>query len=149
MSDTIIASSILGGCGLIITIVFNYKNNQLSNHKMQKELFTEFNKRYNDLNDNLNLLGSSSIDDFSKWFSDEDRIKIKATIYDFFNLCSEEYYWKKEGRIPQKVWNSWYKGMNDIYNRSELISKMWDDECENEGYKSYYIDKKDAFFKLR
>lgn len=148
MSEAVIVSSILGGFGLLITLFYNYKNTQLSNHKMQKELFTEFNKRYNELNDNLNFLGSSSSEDFANWFLEGDRIKIKATIYDFFNLCSEEYYWKKEGRIPQKVWDSWNKGMNDIYNRSGLIQQMWEDECKNDGYKSYYIDKKDAFFKL-
>ena len=149
MSEAVIISSILGGCGLLITLFYNYKNTQLANHKMQKELFTEFNKRYNELNDNLNLLGNSSSEYFSDWFQDEDKIKIKASIYDFFNLCAEEYYWKKEGRIPKKVWNSWYKGMNDIYNRSQLIQQMWDDECKNDGYKSYYIHKKEAFFKLR
>jgi hypothetical protein len=149
MSEAVIISSILGGCGLIITIIYNYKNTQLANHKMQKELFTEFNKRYNELNDNLNLLSSSTLEDFSNWFLPEDRVKIKATIYDFFNLCSEEYYWKNEGRIPKKVWKSWERGMNDIYNRSEVIKTMWEEECQNNGFISYYIDKKDAFFKLR
>jgi hypothetical protein len=148
MSEAVIVSGILGGCGLLITLIYNYKNTQLSNHKMQKELFTEFNKRYNELNDNLNLLGDSSLTYFSEWFLPEDQVKIKGSIYDFFNLCSEEYYWKMEGRIPEKVWKSWVRGMNDIYNRSEVIRKMWDEECENKGYISYYIDKKDTFFKL-
>lgn len=149
MSEAVIISGILGGCGLLITLTYNYKNTQLANHKMQKELFTEFNKRYNDLNDDLNLLSNSSLAHFTAWFLPEDQIRIKATIYDFFNLCAEEYYWHKKKRIPTKVWISWEKGMNDIYNRSEVIQKMWDEECQNGSHISYYIEKKNDFFKLR
>lgn len=148
MTEAVIVSSILGGCGLIITIIYNYNNYKLVNHKMQKELFAEFNQRYNELNGDLNLLGNSSPSTFSHFFLAEDQARIRGVIYDFFNLCSEEYYWKKEGRIPKKVWVSWEKGMNDIYNRSEVIQKLWEEECENGGYFSYYINKKDAFFKL-
>lgn len=149
MSEAVVISSILGGSGLTITIIYNYCNYKLANHKMQKELFAEFNKRYNELNGDLNILGSSSPSTFSDFFLPEDQTRIKGVIYDFFNLCAEEYYWKKEGRIPSKVWISWQKGMNDIYNRSEVIQKLWDEECQNKGYTSYYIDKKDTFLKLR
>jgi hypothetical protein len=53
MSDTVIASSIIGGCGLIITFIYNQYNRKLSNDKMNKELFSELNARYDKFNDSL------------------------------------------------------------------------------------------------
>ena len=149
MNDTIIASSIIGLCGLIITHMHNKKNTKLANHKMQKELFTEFNMRYDKLNNDLNYICSTSNLFFENFDMGEDTKRLEGAINDFFNLCAEEYYWYSKKRIPKRVWKCWEKGMNDIYNKSEIIQKKWDDECENEGYVSYYIDKKDAFFKLR
>ena len=151
MSDAIIVSSILGVCGLIITYAYNKKNTKLANHKMHKELFTEFNARYDKLNDDLEIICSKNmnIDDFNKLNSGYNNYKYTATIIDFFNLCAEEYYWYSKKRISKRVWKSWEKGMNDIYNKSEVIQALWDNECKNEGYISYYIDKKDTFFKLR
>jgi hypothetical protein len=149
MSEGVIISSILGGCGLLITIIYNWKNTMLANHKMHKELFTEFNKRYDNLNGDLNYICSISKDFFLEFNMAEDTQRLEGIIYDFFNLCAEEHYWNRKKRIPKRVWRSWEKGMNDIYNKSEVIRHYWDEECKNEGYLSYYIDRKDEFFKLR
>lgn len=115
---------------------------------MQKELFTEFNKRYDEINNDLNNLGNATVIEFRTIFTIEQNKKIKQSIYDFFNLCAEEHYWYSKKRIPKKVWISWEKGMNDIYNRSEVIQTIWEEECKDNGHISYYINKKDEFFKL-
>ena len=47
---------ILGGIGVYITFKYNSANRKLNHEKMEKELFTEFNKRYDHLNDTLSLL---------------------------------------------------------------------------------------------
>lgn len=149
MSETIIATSIIGICGLIITYAFNKKNTRLAKHKMQKELFTEFNSRYDKLNSDLNYITSLSYESFKTFDLGQESIRQRGIINDFFNLCAEEYYWYSKKRIPKRVWISWEKGMNDIYNKSEIIQKLWEEECQNEGFISYYIDRKDAFFKFR
>lgn len=149
MSEGVVISAILGGCGLLVTLAYNKKNSQLANHKMHKELFTEFNKRYDALNNDLNIICTYDKAFFLGFDFGDEKTRLEGIINDFFNLCAEEYYWKRKKRIPKRVWRSWEKGMNDIYNKSEVIRHYWDEECKNEGYLSYYIDRKDEFFKLR
>jgi hypothetical protein len=121
---------------------------KIEHDKMMKELFILFNGKYNKIDAQIDDISKMS---FEEWNNLDQKIRLEFThvVYAFFNLCAEEYYWHKEDRISKKVWVSWKKGMNDIYNRSELIKQMWDEECENEGYISYYINKKDEFFKIR
>jgi len=138
---------ILSGVAIWLTFRYQKHSKKLANDKMLKELFTEFNTRYDKLNDTLNEISDGHPNWLNNIKSDE---KYKQNSYnviiDFFNLCAEEYFWFKEGRINAKIWKSWSKGMNDIFNDSQLIQTIWSKECENEGYKSYYIEKPNEFF---
>lgn len=145
--------SILSGLApLIISIVaiyltFRYQNHskKMVNDKMLKELFTEFNQRYDKINNTLQKASKNKLED-CKDLNTPVLDPYYSAIIDFFNLCAEEYYWYQEGRIDDKIWNSWFKGMNDIFNSSPAIQSLWKEECENKGYKSYYIDKPNEFF---
>jgi hypothetical protein len=44
-------------------------------------------------------------------------------IYDYFNLCGEEYLYYKKGYIFPSAWKAWYNGMNFFINNSR-ISKV-------------------------
>jgi hypothetical protein len=71
---------------------------------MMKELFTEFNQRYDKLNDSL-----VSIEKEGLTFEDlnEKKNKIyRQDVIDFFNPCAEEFYWNQKGRIDPKVWKA-------------------------------------------
>ncbi len=142
-----LAPLIISVVAIWLTSRYQKHTKKLANDKMMKELFMEFNQRYDRINNRLDKISKMSV---VKWEAQKDEKK-KARIYDavvdFFNICSEEYYWFKEGRLDPKIWKAWHKGMNDIFNRSKVIQKIWEDECENEGYKSYYISKKDEIFK--
>src|SRR5712671_2027399 len=76
----------------------------LDEAKLFKELFAEFNARYDALNDDLNTIlfgppeGSLSPDEREHLFS-------------YFNLCAEEYFFYEAGYIDRRVWESWYRGM--------------------------------------
>lgn len=118
---------------------------KLANDKMMKELFTEFNLRYDNINNDLQVISKMSDAEWGT-LNKKDRSRNEGIVIDFFNICAEEYYWHKEKRINGNIWESWSKGMNDIYNRSEVIRELWDKECEEEGYKSYYISKKNEIF---
>lgn len=126
-----------------------YKHSKkIEQDRLMKELFKEFNERYDRINNKLDDISNISKSDWDKLDLDKKSGK-KGVIIDFFNICAEEYYWYNEKRINLTIWKSWNKGMNDIYNRSEIIQKLWDSECNNDGYQSYYINAKDDFFKKK
>lgn len=113
--------------------------------RMMKDLFKEFNARYDKINNSL-----KQIEKKCKNLKElEEHPKLAYKLNDFFNLCAEEYYWHKKGRIDKDIWEAWSDGMNDWYNDVEVIQKAWEAEIKYRGCKSYYISKKDEFFKLR
>ena len=57
-------------------------------------------------------------------------------VNDYFNLCSEEYYFYCEGYIPAVVWRSWVSGMKHFF-KHERIREIWGEESEYES-ESYY-----------
>lgn len=149
----VVVALLVGIFGWIITNNFNrnsikhYEQTQkIENDRLMKELFTEFNQRYDRINNKIDKVSRMSED---KWnnLKKEKKERYSGVVIDFFNICAEEYHWHKEGRINSNIWASWLKGMNDIYNRSKVIQNIWDEECENEGYKSYYISNKNDIFK--
>ena len=153
-SATILAA-IIGAIGTVIAglIIYcfsrKYQENTraIENDRMMKELFTEFNKRYDLINGRIDDISKFSLEDW-KELKKKKKISFTHTIYDFFNLCAEEYYWYQKDRVDKKVWESWSSGMNKIYNSSDVIKMIWDEECKDEkGIKSYYINDKNNFFK--
>jgi len=144
MTETVILSAIIGFFGLSITLVYNNFNRKMSNDKMQKELFTEFNVRYDKLNESLYKiqLECQTIDDI------ENNSELKLKLMDFFNLCSEEFYWfYHKKRIDPMIWHCWQQGMNYWYNSVPVIKEMWKLEMNLSGKQSYYITNKIEFFK--
>jgi len=143
-----IESIILGLVGIGITIYYAFHSKKMAHDQMMKELFKDFNARYDKLNNNLVRLDKNkpSLDDLKK-YSDEDYDVYHQTIIDFFNLCAEEFYWyHHKKRIDQLVWNSWHKGMNYWYNNIPAIHELWDIEIQNGGQTSYYITDSHTFF---
>lgn len=153
---------IIGSCTVIITVVVSYlayRHNkltrELSNDNLQKQLFTEFNARYDKLNDIIQFILDFSKEDISNYkkgksedkFGGYTKAYIKFKINDYFNLCSEEYYWYSKERIDPRIWNAWEKGMNDICNKSEIIRDQWKEEIKDEGWKSFYLEAPTDLFK--
>jgi len=75
---------------------------KLSETALFKDLFTEFNRRYDALNDRLAELASSrpQLDPSGR-----------QVIVDYFSLCAEEYLFFTEGYIHRAAWRSWCAGM--------------------------------------
>jgi hypothetical protein len=104
MDTSIISSIILGLSALGVSWFYSHRTNKLEGDKMMKELFTEFNQRYDKLNDSL-----VSIEKEGLTFEDlnEKKNKIyRQDVIDFFNPCAEEFYWNQKGRIDPKVWKA-------------------------------------------
>lgn len=82
---------------LLISIINYYRDGD----RFFKELFTEFNSRYDEMNEDLDRISQKQ-----KLDPNDQRILI-----DYFNLCSEEYMWVRKGRIPHDIWQSWLNGI--------------------------------------
>lgn len=146
----ILATLIVSGTGLWITDKYQKFNREIANDKLNKELFTEFNARYDKLNDSLTIIESlyKDYDSFKLLEIQHKELykKLKQDVIDFFNLCSEEYYWHKKERIDPKIWSAWHFGMNYWYNHVPTIKTLWEIEVKTAGTSSYYLNGKEGFF---
>jgi len=100
----------------LITLFISLINYHKTNDEFFKELFTEFNVRYNEMNDILDHIKGTEI------LNDAQR----TTIIDYLNLCAEEYMWVRKGRIPFHIWKSWMNGMRLHFEKpciKEIVEK--------------------------
>lgn len=103
---------------------------KLAEISLFKELFTEFNQRYDNLNGPLREIANS------------DKVPDEAarrTIINYLNLCSEEYLFFKEGYIHRDVWRSWCAGMLWYFERKPFQS-VWEDEERTDSYYGLSLD---------
>jgi hypothetical protein len=143
--DTI-SSIILGSVGLVITIFVAWRSAKLSHDQMLKELFTEFNERYSLLNNSLYTI-ETKYPTLEKLNAVPDSLTLKQAVQDYFNLCSEEFFWYyHKKRIDKKIWNSWQSGMLH-WCSVPAIRDMWEAEVMEAGKASYYITDEEEFFK--
>jgi hypothetical protein len=115
-----IIASALGFCYFV-------QQQRLAETMLFKQLFTEFNLRYDGLNDKLTEIATQRT-----LPSPQDR----QVVVDYFNLCAEEYLFFRRGYITPEVWRSWCRGMR-VYILQEPFRGLWDEE-----------EKSDAFYGL-
>jgi len=108
----------------LISFVYFYQQRKKEELKIFIQLFEKFNKRYDQMNNDLNKIFKKSE------LNEDDRIKL----YDYFNLCGEEYLYYSRGYIFDEVWESWQNGMK-YFLKNEQVYKLWKEE---EKTKSYY-----------
>ncbi|WP_188051100.1 hypothetical protein [Flavobacterium sp. GP15] len=143
----VIVTVLLGSFTLIISWWFNRSNLKINHQKMEKELFSEFNRRYDLLNDSLSKLsGLNTIDDLKNTKSLIDQKSMYNVVIDYFNLCSEQYYWHEKKRISPEIWASWNAGMKIYYNNHAVLKILWKEEIKDNGHKSYYLKEDESFF---
>lgn len=144
MDATIISTIILGSVGVALTLYYSHHSKQIARDAMMKELFTDFNRRYDELNDDLQFIHDHyrTTEELQKA---ENYTHLKNRIIDFFNICAEEYFWYQKGRIDKNVWMSWNAGMKFWY-RVPAIKDLWIEETKEEGLTSYYITNGKHFF---
>jgi|ERR1700730_14669252 len=115
--------SAIGGAAAFIYFLYRQ---HLDETKLFKELFAEFNHRYDALNDDLNAIlfgppeGSLSADEREHLFS-------------YFNLCGEEYFFYEAGYIDRLVWESWCQGMK-VFFKHPRIQALWAQESKADSY---------------
>jgi hypothetical protein len=100
-----------------------------------RDLFREFNSRYDVLNERLNEIKDRPEGEPLK----HEKVNNKSDIdvlYDYFNLCAEEYMYETAGYIDARVWDAWQSGMSYFASDPE-IRALWKHESETQK-KSYY-----------
>lgn len=121
----------------LISVAFSFtyfvQKQKLEEMKLFKELYGEFNARYDDLNESLNRI----LRDKSGKKLEPDELDI---LYNYFNLCGEEYFYYRQGYIYPKVWKAWRNGMK-IFYANERIRKTWADELKNDSYYGFQLSE--------
>lgn len=125
--------STIGGVAAFFHFLYSQHNN---NTDRFINLFRDFNARYDDLNDQLNVITTSQ----NGPLIEGERLQ---TLYDYFNLCAEEYLYYKGGYIDEDVWEAWLKGMRYFASNTE-IRRIWQRELERGSYYGFSLKLLDA-----
>jgi hypothetical protein len=104
---------------------FMYRQH-LDETKLFKDLYVEFNGRYDALNDDLNAVLFGPPDGL---LSPDER----GRLFSYFNLCAEEYFFYKAGYIDRYVWASWCRGMK-VFFAHPRIRALWEQDCKADSY---------------
>lgn len=115
--------TIVGG---VLSAIYLVQKQKLEETKLLKDLFTEFNERYSRLNEKLNEICRESP-------SEQLRQEEKDVLYEYFNLCAEEYLFHTKGYIPPEVWKSWNNGMK-IFFGNQRICDVWNEDSATDSY---------------
>jgi hypothetical protein len=118
--------------GIFLSFLYFAQKQDLEELRMFKELFTEFNHRYDSLNEDLNRIFGG--DKQTELTTEEIDL-----LYNYFNLCGEEYLFVKRGYIYREVWEAWLNGMK-IFYQNERIRAIWEEELETGSYYGLKIE---------
>lgn len=120
-------------CKVLVTIIggvwafaFGLQKQQIEEIRLFRELFKEFNARYDEMNDDLNLIYQQAAD------LPPTEIEIKI-LFDYFNLCGEEFLYVEKGFIYPEVWQAWRNGMI-FFRQNPRIKRLWDEDLKNDSY---------------
>ena len=117
--------ALLATCiGIALTTIYFVQKQKLEEIKLFKELFTEFNQRYDNLNGEIADIKSKTMTDLSE---------TNKILDDYFNLCAEEYLFYSEGRIHNLVWGAWCRGMKEHLSES-TINDYWEKAQKENSY---------------
>ncbi len=118
---------------IALSLIYFVQQQRLSELRLQRDLFKDFNLQYDKLNGLL-----AAIRDSSDQSSDLSLAEMN-TLYDYFNLCGEEFFYYQEGYITRQIWKIWISGMKDYY-ANVRIRRVWESELEKGSY--YGLTKK-------
>ena len=102
--------------------------------RLFKELFTEFNERYDRMNKRLYDIPTEPED---LPLSPDER----NVLFDYFNLCGEEYLFYEQGYIYPRVWVAWRNGMQIFFFHNPRIKKLWVEELKTGSYYGLTVDE--------
>lgn len=114
----------LGLIGLYFAVRFQIAQK----NKLLHDIFIHYNSKYAEINEKIKRVIESESP-----LTAED----KDVIYDYLNLCAEEYVWYKRRLICKKIWSNWFVGMMDYLNTPKFMKIIKEEEDKKLDY-SYY-----------
>lgn len=115
--------------GISLSIAF--MQSKIQDDRIFRELFTEFNSIYEtDFRKQLDEIVKKGNSDEAVLSTTDRELVIK-----YFNLCAEEYLWRRKYRVPNSVWDAWESGMVYYFNKPIINSILLE---EKEEFGSYY-----------
>jgi hypothetical protein len=112
--------------GMLLSLLYFLQKQRLEEMKLFREIFTECNKRYDEMNEGLNAIVDGP--------EDQPLLpKEHGLLNDYFNLCGEEYLYYTEGYIFPSVWQAWHNGMK-YFIKNPRIADVWAKEKKSESY---------------
>lgn len=126
---TLSDEAMIGIVGAVSAFGFFLVQNALESARFRRELFLQFNEKYDKLNqDLLTMLAELESQGDSALQSH------KGTLEDYFNLCGEEYYYFRRGYVDTEVWRNWLRGMHWWYERHRAIRDYWNAKLDEDSY---------------
>jgi hypothetical protein len=119
-------SFLYSAVGAVLGLSYFVLKQHLEEIRLFKELFSEFNARYDVMNEQLYALFGASPD---KPLTPDETL----LLYDYFNLCAEEYLYYRKGFIYPEVWCAWCNGMK-IFYADPRIRTLWEKELQTNSY---------------
>lgn len=152
---------LVGVIAAVIAVRFEHKKTYLEDQSFRRDIFFKYNEKYNDLNDALEVLLKIELEDdtiqrfyggkplYQVWeqYTDDPKNEDKVKkVFDYINLCSEEFYWYKKGFIEEDVWVCWKKGMQKWHEELLLMQVIVERERNKKSvyYNNDFLDIFDA-----
>lgn len=120
--------SALGSIAAFFHFLYSQHN---TNTERFISLFKNFNSRYDKLNDDLNRIMNL----YENRKLNEKDVQI---LYDYFNLCAEEFLFYKAGYIDEAVWQAWKRGM-EYFLCAPPIASIWEEERKRGSYYDFSL----------
>jgi hypothetical protein len=114
-----------------ISISLGIRQYKIENDKMFKELFTDFNTKYDEkFNNQLNSIEEKAMNNSNYVLTSVE----KEIIIDYLNLCAEEYLWYKKGRIDHLAWIAWENGMKHYLLINSIMECVKSETPQKDSY---------------
>jgi hypothetical protein len=111
--------------GGALSLVYFVQKQKLEELRLFKELFVEFNARYDGLQNRLLSIAQRTDGELS---SEESLV-----VYQYFNLCAEEFLFYRLGYIDPAAWFAWQNGMRS-YLANPRIRRLWEKDVKSNSY---------------
>lgn len=115
-------ATVIGG---VFSLIYFMQKQKLEELRLFRELFKEFNMRYDSMNERLADIVTSQATDLS--------LAEQSTLIDYFNLCGEEYLYFCKGYIDPDVWRAWENGMKAVLLVPK-VAALWQKEKKTGSY---------------
>jgi hypothetical protein len=117
-----LALTVAGGA---LSFVYFVQKQKLEELRLFKELFTEFNARYDKLQNRLLPVLTKTEGDLAP---DE-----RLAVFEYFNLCAEEHLFYRLGYIAPAAWVAWQNGMR-TYLANPRIRHLWAEDSASDSF---------------